>query len=211
MDPLESRALLAKRTDRDLRAEWRMMYRSVPPLVALIAIVGAAFFGIAVANELPPGDAAGGQYAMDFGSERAEFCAEDGVIDHMQTSYSGEPEEGHRTPEEAARAFEAAIQQASVPSARIRENAGQEAFDEMFDLLAPSRSFGTTESRAVESDSGTVHYFDKPSDRIGVLEARVVVGEIAGQWVVLEAFRCESTIASDLDRFKELRSQEVSP
>ena len=185
------------------------MYRSVPPLVALIAIVGAAFFGVAVANELTPGDSSGGQYAMAFGAESVEFCAEDGIMDHMQSSFS-DAQEGHGTPGEAVRAFETKTQQAAVPSARLREQAGQATFDEMALLLAPSRSFQTTESRVVESDMGTVHYFDKPSSRNGVLEARVVVGQIAGQWVVLEAFRCESTIVSDWDRFKELRTQEVS-
>lgn len=186
------------------------MYRGVPPLVALIAIVGAAFFGVAVANELTPADTSGGQYARNFGTERAEFCAEDGVFDHMQRSLSDAPVIGHATPENAVRAFETDVQLAAIPSSRIKEIAGQEVFDEMVGLLAPSRSFQTTESRSVESDSGTVHYFDKPSVSSGVLEARVVVGQIADQWVALEAFRCESMIVSDWDRFKELRVQEVS-
>lgn len=202
---------MTNRPNRDLRSEWRMMYRSVPPMVALIAIVGAAFFGVALANEVTSGEAAGGQYVMDFGSERAEFCAEAGVMDHMQSSFGDAPVEGHGTPEEAVRAFEADIRRLAVPSARLAEKAGQAAFDEMAELRAPARSFQTTESRAVESDSGTVHYFDKPSSSNGVLEARVVVGNIAGQWVVLEAVRCESTIVSDWDRFKELRTLEVAP
>ena len=130
-------------------------------------------------------------------------------MDHSESSFNAAHVEGYENPEDAVRAFEASVRQAAIPRAEFKE-VSEEAFNEMVDLLAPSRSFRTTDSRAVTSDSSTIHYFDKPSDTDGVLEARIVVGQVTGQWVVLEAFRCESTIVSDFERFKELRIQETS-
>lgn len=131
-------------------------------------------------------------------------------MDHIQHSFNNTTVQGYMTPEEAVRAYEADIRRTAVPSSRLEQKAGKVVFDKMTNLLAPSRTFQTTVSRSVKFDSGTVYFFDKPSDSNGVLEARVVVGKVEERWVVLEAFRCASTIVSDWDQFKELRTQEVS-
>lgn len=180
------------------------MYRSIPPLVALIAIVGAAFFGVVLADTLS-GSTVSGRYAVDFENEQVQFCADDGVMDHLQRSGGDAHSGGYGTAELAVRALEADIRRLAMLGAE--SNMSAELQNELEELRSPARSFMTTESRSVDTSSGTIYYFDKPSAVDGILEARVVVAQtVAGQWSVLEVFRCESTIVTDYSRFTELQT-----
>jgi len=84
----------------------------------------------------------------------------------------------------------------------------------MRDLLAPSlsRTVGVrqeTSHGAANQDRshGDLVFFDRRSDA-GVLQSRIIVGELPGGYVVTEDYICMEVAVTSLDALEQYRSKE---
>ncbi len=179
----------------------------VPVAGAAVIALGAGALGGAAAATASGEDGPLGNYSAVFDDREQQFCASDGVMEYEIALIDEELEQGFASPEAAVEAWETDLRSAASFD-EYRDQTGREVSGELFDLLAPSRDFSTSISS--ESLDGLSTYFDVPSSRDGVLEARLVVTEAAGSYIVSEAFRCESSVVADLDRFQALWAEELN-
>lgn len=205
---------------------------SVPLLLAGILIVGAAILGVLVSGIAASASDSPGAYAKTIAGVPTALCVDQGPLSVGHAMPSPYVAEGFETPEQAVRSLEATIN-TTATLAYHAHHAGADAhptFDglqpqganggspptltedelhELVALLAPSRSFRTSVSTAVEHDGDTKHLFDIPSSETGIVEARIVAERLSGLWRISEVHACASTFVTDFDRFQDLRQKET--
>ena len=182
--------------------------RKVVGRVALVAAVVliSGLLGVGAAAAFGRQEQSG-WYQEHFPDGVRQFCSEFGYLSSGNATI-GQESEGFESAEQAITAYENEIREgveALIES--TGKDLDQSERSRILELMAPSRNFKTT-LRTPARDGGRI-YADLPSEKQGVLEARLIVIPLDnGLWDVLADIRCESTIATNIDEVRAIMGVE---
>lgn len=141
---------------------------------------------------------------FEFADDVKAFCVDEGRIDVGFMDVGENPTGGFATPEEAIENYVTELHQAASKDSAPE---GIELPEELWLLLEPSRQFYVSERQDVDEN---LIYFDLPSSKAGVLEARLVVEHIGDGFHVTADFICETQLVSDPALYQQLLTKEMS-
>lgn len=175
-------------------------------------IAAAATAAVLLSSSLSGADA-GGRIDVAFEDGSQERLCEADLLSHTHNTW-GEGDPGHESPEAAAEAYLKEERELNQEALDLMERKDPARALEMRDLLAPSlsRTVGVrqeTSHGAANQDRshGDLVFFDHRSDA-GVLQSRIIVGELPGGYVVTEDYICMEVAVTSLDALEQYRSKE---
>lgn len=140
---------------------------------------------------------------FEFADGERVFCGDEGRIDVSHTDFEDNPTGGFKIPEGAVDEFVVQLRHAAS-GGQLPE--GAKLPDGLLELLEPSRQFNVSERQDI---NGNLIYFDLPSSKESVLEARIVVERIGEGFQVTETYICEAQLVSDPAELGRIWAEEV--